>query len=117
MKSMAKIAFLSPFLIAVAAFPAGTVTAAEAPAVAQQQKQPQAQAVYRLGADGLSCPFCAYGIEKELTAIDGVATVETDVRSGVVIVTMKQGAGLEKARAREAVEAAGFTLRSFERES
>ena len=28
---------------------------------------------YNLSVDGLACPFCAYGIEKELAGLDGVA--------------------------------------------
>ncbi|MDQ3269572.1 MAG: heavy-metal-associated domain-containing protein [Pseudomonadota bacterium] len=36
-------------------------------------------ASYRLRVDGLACPFCAYGIEKQLSKLDGVARVETDI--------------------------------------
>jgi len=71
------------------------------------------QAVYTLQADGLACPFCAYGIEKQLTRIDGVASVETDIKSGTVVITMKPGATLDEADAKRAVEAAGFTMREF----
>lgn len=68
---------------------------------------------YALEVDGLACPFCAYGIEKQLGRIDGVEVLETDIASGTVVVTMTDGAILEESRAREAVEAAGFTLRAF----
>jgi copper chaperone CopZ len=71
------------------------------------------QAVYTLQADGLACPFCAYGIEKQLTRIDGVESVETDVKSGTVVITMKPGATLDEADANRAVEAAGFSMREF----
>lgn len=71
------------------------------------------QAVYALQADGLACPFCAYGIEKQLTRIDGVESVETDIKSGTVVITMKPGATLTEADAKRAVEAAGFTMRDF----
>lgn len=74
------------------------------------------RAVYTLQADGLACPFCAYGIEKQLTRIDGVAAVETDITSGTVVVTMQEGATLEEADAKRAVEAAGFTMRGFQRQ-
>ena len=30
-----------------------------------------ASPAYRLLVDGLACPFCAYGIEKKLSAIEG----------------------------------------------
>lgn len=71
--------------------------------------------VYTMQADGLACPFCAYGIEKQLSRIDGVESVETDVKSGTVVITMKPGATLEEADAKRAVEAAGFTMRAFGR--
>lgn len=73
------------------------------------------QAVYTLQADGLACPFCAYGIEKQLTRIAGVESVETDVASGTVVITMKSGATLTEADAKRAVDAAGFTMRGFRR--
>ncbi len=69
---------------------------------------------YRLRIDGLACPFCAYGIEKQLSRIEGVKTVDTDIRGGMVTLTMTDGATLDEATARRAVEAAGFTLRGFE---
>ncbi|RCK45995.1 hypothetical protein TH25_17375 [Thalassospira profundimaris] len=71
------------------------------------------RAVYVLQADGLACPFCAYGIEKQLGRIDGVATVSTDIESGTVTVTMSPGASLTEKQAKEAVDRAGFTLRGF----
>lgn len=73
-------------------------------------------AVYTLQADGLACPFCAYGIEKQLSTIEGVKSVDTEIKSGTVIVTMHDGASLDEAVAKEAVDAAGFTLREFKRE-
>ena len=74
----------------------------------------QAQNTYRIRVDGLACPFCAYGIEKKLAAIDGVARVETDIAAGIVAVTMAEGATLDEAAARRAVNEAGFSLRGFE---
>lgn len=74
-----------------------------------------ASQAYRLHVDGLACPFCAYGIEKKLGAVKGVEKVETDIKSGTVIVIMKEGAVLEEKSAAKAVKDAGFTLRGFER--
>ncbi len=70
-------------------------------------------AVYSLQVDGLACPFCAYGIEKKLSAIDGVEKIDVDIKEGQVIVTMASGASLSEDRARQAVKDAGFTLRAF----
>ena len=69
---------------------------------------------YRIEVAGLACPFCAYGIEKKLLALDGVETVETELKDGVVVVAMREGAALDEATAKQAVEAAGFTLEAFE---
>ncbi len=69
---------------------------------------------YKLRVDGLTCPFCAYGIEKKLSVIAGVKTIDVDIRSGTVTVTMTEGAKLDEAMAREAVKAAGFGLGGFE---
>ena len=69
---------------------------------------------YRLHVDGLACPFCTYGIEKKLVAIPGVQGLETRIKDGTLIVTMKDGVALDEATARQAVKAAGFSLRRFE---
>ena len=68
---------------------------------------------YALAVDGLACPFCAYGVEKNLSAIEGVESVETDVQSGHVVVTLIEGMTLSEDTARQAVEDAGFTLRAL----
>lgn len=73
-----------------------------------------AQLAYGLRVDGLSCPFCAYGIEKKLGAVKGVQRVEVDIASGTVTVTMAKGATLDEATAKKAVEEAGFSLRGLE---
>jgi len=70
---------------------------------------------YSLSVDGLACPFCAYGIEKKLSAVDGVKEIETDVKSGRVVVTMQEGKELTEKRARAAVKDAGFSLHAFRR--
>ncbi len=68
---------------------------------------------YQLRVDGLACPFCAYGIEKELKRTEGVAGIAIDINAGTVTVTMAEGATLTEARAGRIVKDAGFTLRSF----
>ncbi len=72
-----------------------------------------APARYQLRVDGLACPFCAYGIEKELTRTDGVQTLDIDINAGTVTVTMEEGASLTEGQADQIVQDAGFTLRDF----
>lgn len=76
----------------------------------------QAQAtrgIYSLQVDGLACPFCAYGIEKRLSAVKDVVAVEIDIASGTVTVALRPGATLDEETAGKAVRAAGFTMRNF----
>jgi len=69
---------------------------------------------YQLQVDGLSCPFCAYGLEKKLGAVPGVQGLETHIKNGTVIVIMRDGVTFDEAAARKAVKEAGFSLRKFE---
>lgn len=73
------------------------------------------QTQYALKVDGLACPFCSYGIEKQLMRLEGVREAATDLDQGRVVVTMTDNQELTEEAAREAVDAAGFTLRGFER--
>ncbi len=73
-----------------------------------------APAQYQLRVDGLACPFCAYGIEKELNRTDGVKSIRIDINAGTVTVTMAEGATMTEAEAARFVEDAGFTLGGFE---
>ncbi len=69
---------------------------------------------YKLRVDGLACPFCAYGIEKQLSKLEGVARIDVDIEKGTVMVKLNEGATLDEATAKAAVKRAGFTLRTFE---
>ncbi len=73
-----------------------------------------ASPAYKLRVDGLACPFCAYGIEKQLSKLDGVARIDVDIENGAVMVRLNEGATLDETTARAAVKRAGFTLRAFE---
>tara|TARA_R110000868_G_scaffold80512_8_gene228771 strand:+ start:158 stop:538 length:381 start_codon:yes stop_codon:yes gene_type:complete len=71
---------------------------------------------YSFQADGLACPFCAYGIEKRVQKLDGVVSVSTDIASGKVIIDVQSETELKEAAVNEAVNKAGFTMRSFKKE-
>lgn len=83
-------------------------------ATAQGQSPQKPGEVYSLYVDGLACPFCAYGIEKELSGLNAVERVEIDMARGVVVVTLAPGASVAEALFRKAVDNAGFTLRKVE---
>ena len=69
--------------------------------------------IYQLKIDGLGCPFCAYGIEKKLSTVEGVEKIDVKLKKGAVIVTMAEGTALTETQALKAVKDAGFTLRAF----
>jgi len=71
--------------------------------------------VYKLHVDGLACPFCAYGVEKQIGNLTDVQSVDIEIDQGLVTVTMKPDKKLTEADANQAVSDAGFTLRKFER--
>ncbi len=71
---------------------------------------------YRMRVDGLACPYCAYGVEKKLKAIEGVEEVEVDLDRGLVTVAAKEGTELTDAQMKQLFQDAGFTFRSMSRE-
>lgn len=70
---------------------------------------------YELKVDGMSCPFCAHGVEKKLKKLDGVQTVEVNIGKGTIQVEMKQDTNLTEDQAKRSVEEAGFSLKSFKK--
>jgi len=66
--------------------------------------------------DGLSCPFCTYGLEKHLKKLADVERVTIDMKGGRAIVRLKPGAQVNDAALREAVKRAGFTARGITRQ-
>jgi len=68
----------------------------------------QAQQV-QVEVDGLSCPFCAYGLEKKLSGIDGVASIKIDIDQGMAILTVSENKVITEEEIRKVVEQAGFT--------
>jgi len=84
-------------------FPVQAVTQMQTPA-------PHADA-YVVRVDGLACPFCAYGIEKQFSSLPGVTGTDVNLANGVVIVHVKSGARLDQAQIAKTVKDAGFTLK------
>lgn len=68
---------------------------------------------YEMRVDGLACPYCAYGIEKKLTAINGVQGIDVDLDAGIVRVDVNGGVELTEAAMKQLFNDAGFTYRSM----
>ena len=63
-----------------------------------------------LRVNGLSCPFCAFGIEKKLLEVDGVQDVEVFLDEGRLTLTFEADNEATVADLAKAVEKAGFEL-------
>lgn len=67
---------------------------------------------WEMRVDGLSCAFCAYGLEKKLLKLAGVQDFWADLKKGLVWIRVKGNPPDEKAL-QKAVQDAGFTLREL----
>ncbi len=69
---------------------------------------------------GMSCPFCAYGVEQKLKKLDGVVELTVELASGLATLVMEEGADVSNDVLRKTVEDAGFEAakitRNFESE-
>jgi len=59
--------------------------------------------------DGMSCPFCAYGVRKHLSALPGVRSVRVELAKGEAIVEFDPEGRVTDDQIRKAVREAGFT--------
>lgn len=70
-----------------------------------------AEKQFHIRADGLACPYCAYGIEKKLMKIRGVKQVDIDMKKGLVLVTGDEKLVLNDPQLTTLFNDAGFTFR------
>ncbi len=59
--------------------------------------------------DGMTCPFCIYGIEKKLKSVDVIKNAEANLRSATVDLTFKENAVINIKDLDKAVDDSGFT--------
>ncbi len=94
-------------------FTASLVFGQGLPLLAQQTSPPDSAQQIVIRVDGASCPFCAFGLEKRLGHLEGVAEVKIEMKAGEAIVTLKEGATVSEEALRQAVDEAGFTAREI----
>ncbi len=63
--------------------------------------------------DGLSCPFCAYSLEKRIKRLDAVGDLAIEVDDGLAVITPLEGKQVDFDGLPEVVRAAGFTPREI----
>ena len=64
---------------------------------------------------GLSCPFCAYGLEKKLRTLGGLTKLEIEAGSGRVTLEFKDAGAPTEKLVRDSVRDAGFRVKEFVR--
>jgi mercuric ion binding protein len=62
-----------------------------------------------ISVDGMSCPFCAFGVEKRLKTVNGTDEVAVDMKKGTATLVAEEGKSLEIGQIAKAVRSAGFT--------
>ena len=114
------LATLFALTVGVALTPAAAY-AQEQEAASQQEATPQEQPrQIQITVLGMSCPFCAYGVEKKLKKLDGVMELKVELASGLATLVMEDGTDVSNETLRETVKDAGFeaakVTRNFESE-
>ena len=64
---------------------------------------------------GMTCPFCAQGVKKQIRKLSGVQSVKVSSKKGQAVVITKPGARVSDAALRKAVIKAGFKPREIKR--
>lgn len=80
---------------------------------AQEQTERPLEQKLLVRVDGLSCPFCAYGLEKKLLKIQGVESVEISVNEGEALLTLSKDTEIDEEIIRKEIKKAGFTTREI----
>ncbi|PCI63322.1 MAG: hypothetical protein COB35_01305 [Gammaproteobacteria bacterium] len=68
---------------------------------------------FEIRADGLACPYCAYGIEKKFKAIKGVKHIDVDLKKGLVKISSEKTVKFSEQQLKTLFSDSGFTYRSI----
>jgi len=66
--------------------------------------------------NGISCAFCAYGLEKKLSELEGVEKVEINLKNGTAVLTVKEDKTITDETIKKTVKDSGFTPKEISRE-
>lgn len=65
--------------------------------------------IYEMDVKGMTCPFCAYGIEKNLNKLPGVKNAQISLEQKKIRVEMKDGHSFDETKVRAVISDSGFT--------
>jgi mercuric ion binding protein len=114
-------ATLLALAVAFALTPAGAYAQEQEAASQQEEAVPEEQPrQIQVTVLGMSCPFCAYGVEQKLKKLEGVEELTVVLETGLATLLMEEGADVSNETLRETVKDAGFEAakitRNFESE-
>lgn len=59
--------------------------------------------------EGMSCPFCAFGVEKRLKKVEGVESITVSMKDGTAAMSARKGQSINFSQVPAAIRKAGFT--------
>ena len=79
-----------------------------------QSELPSEKVFMKIEIKGLACPYCAYGMERELKKISGVGNVEIELEEGMAYISTPIAQKPSEKHLKKIVEDAGFTAGEIE---
>lgn len=73
-------------------------------------EQDTSRKYFRVRVNGLACPFCAYGLEKNLLELPGIMGLHIDLKGGFATFHVPSNRTPEAGKIKKIVEDAGFSL-------
>ncbi len=95
-------------------FAAGLAALLIGSSVALAAKPAEAPRQAVIAVKGLACPFCVYGLQKQLRKLPGAKQVRVELRKGEAVVDFAPGSKVSDQQIQKAVRAAGFTAGKIE---
>ncbi|HFA52120.1 MAG TPA: heavy-metal-associated domain-containing protein [Bacteroidetes bacterium] len=82
---------------------------------AQNQAQTDNERVFiKIEIKGLACPYCAYGMERELKKVSGVEDVDIELKTGMAYISTPISQKPSKEELTKIVDDGGFTAGGIE---
>jgi len=79
-----------------------------------QTKTDQERVYIKIEIKGMACPYCAYGMEKELKKVAGVDKVEIELKKGLAYISTPINQKPTKEALEKIIIDAGFTIGEIE---
>lgn len=73
------------------------------------QETEELSGTVKMEVKGLSCPFCAYGLEKNLKELTGIQKITINVEEAFVTLIIEKGKTVAISDLKKKVKVAGFT--------